>query len=147
MRRTHPSQPQWESALDRMLGEVVQQGEWQDLKGKGQRLNLDPPTGTPAELAMAHKIMEDNNVVPAWIEERKRILARIEAWRDKLASWSQASHRLTPESHQMEQWQKELAELNQAIADMNIGTPIWRMEVLKLDFNGELERAGIKPLL
>ena len=151
MRSTHPSQPQWEGVLDRMLGEAVKTGEWQNLRGKGQKLNLDSPAGTPADLVMAHKIMEDNHVLPTWLEERKRLLARIAAWRDKLAVWGQAAHGPGPETcpvprHQMQQCRQELEALNQAIADVNMGIPVWRMEVIKLDFHRELERAGIRPV-
>ncbi len=151
LQRAHPAHPQWEGVLDRMLGEAVQQTEWQNLKGKGQKLNLDPPAGTPPDQVMAHKIMEDNDVVPAWIAERKRILARIEAWRTRLAAQCQAHNtdRLkTPQarSRQTAQWRQELAELNQAIAEVNMGIPIWRMEVLKLDLRQELQRAGMQDL-
>ncbi len=146
--QAYPMQPQWESALERMLGEAVQQERWHKLRGQGQKLDLDPPAGTPADRVMAHKIMADNNVTPIWIEDRRRILARIDAWRDKLVTWRQtcAGDGLEdPQqwSQQKSLWHQELEDLNKAIVQVNIGIPIWRMAVLTLDFRQELARAGL----
>lgn len=145
----HPARASWEPVIDRMLGEAVRKQEWQNLKGRGQRLDLEPPPGTPPELILAHKIMADNDVVPAWIEDRKRLLARIRTWRSRVAAWQARREAGTVSAEdiqrQRRQWQQEVQALNRAIRDLNIMIPVLHMEVLKLDLDLELARAGSLP--
>ena len=145
--RVRSASEPWEGAVERMLGAAVHTAEWQNLKGKGQRLNLDPPLGTPADQAMAHKIMADNDVAPAWIEDRQRMRARIQAWRAALRDWRRrhAREEATASARwrrQCLQWQQDIQALNRAIDDANIQIPIWRLELVKLDLDAELARGS-----
>ena len=132
----------WEGVIDKMLGEAMQQKEWQDLKGKGQRMNLDAPAGVPADQVMGNKIMRDNEVAPAWIEDRKALLHRIGQWRQKLRSQVQSLGAAALQSQgQQTLLSQEIVALNRAIQDLNIAIPIFRLELVKLDLAAEMQRA------
>ncbi len=132
----------WEGVIDKMLGEAVQQKEWQDLKGKGQRMNLDAPAGVPADQVMSNKIMRDNEVAPAWIEDRKALLHRIGQWRQKLRSQVQSLGASALQSQEQQtRLRQEIGELNRAIQDLNIAIPVFRLELVKLDLAEEMQRA------
>lgn len=153
--RRRPPSPlqnkQWESMIDQMVGEAAQQDAWHNLKGKGRKLDLDPPPGTPPELVMAHKIMQDNDVAPSWIEDRKRLLRDIEDWRRQLKQRAATLKRNAPDDARAarglaDQCRQELAEFNRAIADLNLTVPVLKLELIQLDLAREMTRAGFPPL-
>ena len=57
----------WQSDLEHKLRTVIGDGDISQLPGAGAPLAPDPVAKSPAELRMAHKIMQDNDVLPAWI--------------------------------------------------------------------------------
>ncbi len=131
-----------EGVIDKILNSAMQQQDWQDLKGKGQRLNLEPPVGVPADQLMGNKIMQDNDVAPVWIEDRKALLHRIETWRQQLRARMQAlGVAARPSQPQQTVLRQEVEALNKAIQDLNIAIPIFRLELVQLDLAEEIRRA------
>ncbi len=132
----------WEGVIDKMLGEAVQHQEWRNAKGKGRRLNLDAPAGVPADQVMGNKIMRDNDVAPAWIEDRKALLHRIGQWRRQLRVQVQSRGAAALHGQrQQTRLRQEIAELNRAIQDLNIAVPVLRLELVQLDLAAEMRRA------
>jgi len=68
-----------ESMAERMLREAIEAGEFDDLPGKGQPVNLSQNPFEDPDLRVVHKLLRDAGFAPAWIEERKDIDATLEA--------------------------------------------------------------------
>lgn len=143
----------WESAVERIIREAMEEGEFDDLEGKGLPLDLSENPFEDPEMRMAHRLLRNNRVVPPWIEERKEVLAEIELMRSNLArDWERfevakgAEGRLGPQVA-VEEWQRALADfrrqvttLNRRIALYNLKAPSAAFHHPQLDAERELER-------
>lgn len=147
-RPQHPAYPgEREILIDRQLAESMNSPGWRNLKGKGRKLDLDPPPGVPPDMVMANKIMEDANVQPSWLEDRTALLAKIEAHRGQ---WRRRFRQLDPTHPNMpglrenwtEQVRRETAQLNREIRNLNLMLPLWRLEVVPLQPEGEIAAAA-----
>ena len=98
-------------------------------------------------MVMAHKIMEDANVQPSWLEDRTALLAKIQAWREQ---WQQRFRQLDhshPHAVRLrkdwtDQVHREVETLNQEIRDLNLVLPLWRLEVVPLRPEDEIAEAS-----
>ena len=147
-RPEHPAFPsEREILIDRQLAEAMNSSGWRNLKGKGRKLDLDPPPGVPPDMVMANKIMEDANVQPSWLEDRTSLLAKIEARREQ---WQRQFRRLDhshPHAARLrkdwtDQVHREVEKLNREIRDLNLVLPLWRLEVMPLQPEDELAQAS-----
>ena len=144
-RLAHPEER--ESLIDRQLAEAINSPGWRNLKGKGRKLDLDPPPGVPPDMVMANKIMEDANVQPSWLEDRTALLAKIEASRGQ---WRRRFRQLDPtrpntprmRKDWAEQVRREAAKLNREIRNLNLALPLWRLEVVPLQPEDEIAAAA-----
>jgi hypothetical protein len=55
------------------IREAIEAGEFDNLKGKGQPLNLEDDSHIPPELRMAYKILKNANCLPLELEMRKEV--------------------------------------------------------------------------
>lgn len=136
-----------ERLINRQLAEAVNSPDWRNLKGKGRRLDLDPPPGVPPDMVMANKIMEDANVQPSWLEDRTALLAKIEARREQWRQWFRRLDRSHAHAARLqEDWaervRREVADLNRQIRNLNLALPLWRLEVVPLQPEDELAQAS-----
>ncbi|HEX2622727.1 MAG TPA: DUF1992 domain-containing protein [Phototrophicaceae bacterium] len=58
-------------SMDEQLRKAQESPEWQNLPGQGKPLNLNEDPNTPSDMRLAYKILKDNDLAPAWIEEGK----------------------------------------------------------------------------
>ena len=134
----------WEGVIDKILGQAVQEKEWNDLKGKGRPLDLDSPSGVPADQVMGNRIMQNNNVVPTWIEDRKALLVRIDNWRQELCNRAHCFRATSLQSErQQADLQRKLADLNKDIQNINISIPVNQLELVQLVWAEEMQRTHI----
>src|SRR6267143_6327501 len=78
-----------ESLTEKRLREAIEKGEFDDLPGKGEPIDLkDNPFEDP-DLRMVHRLLRNAGFAPAWIEERKDIDAELEKAQTKLSrTWN-----------------------------------------------------------
>ncbi len=72
--------PTWESITERLIREAQEAGEFDDLPGRGRRLELDDDPREGA-MGLAFHLLRTNDTVPPWIaadREARRCAARIE---------------------------------------------------------------------
>ena len=62
-----------ESAIEQMIRQAMARGEFDNLKGKGRRLNLDDYFNTPEDVRMGFSILKSNDFVPEEVERLKEI--------------------------------------------------------------------------
>lgn len=57
--------------IDDIMNDALKEGKFDNLPGAGKQLRIDDDPNTPEAMKMAYKIMKDNDLAPAWIEEGK----------------------------------------------------------------------------
>src|SRR6266850_3886992 len=131
-----------ETLIDKMIRESMERGEFDDLPGEGQPIDLSENPFEDPELRTVHRLLRNAGFAPAWIEERKDIAAEFErAWatllrannlygkRGKLTAQQSesAGDRSLSKSAQWERAAKEFCEivaaLNQRIRIYNLKAP------------------------
>jgi len=63
----------WEPLIDRLIRESMERGEFNDLAGSGEPLDLNENPYEAPELRPVHRLLRNAGFAPAWIEERKDI--------------------------------------------------------------------------
>jgi len=152
-RRQRPRrQNEWQDLITEQLEEARAQGAFDNLPGAGQPLRLHENPNEPPDMHMANKLLKDNDLVPAWIDDRKKLLAEIEELRAEMQQqWDGICTRLETAAadqaslhsswqYTVGQWRKQISGLNQRIVALNITLPIWRLELHQLRLDEELER-------
>ena len=147
----------WTDLVGQRIEEAMRQGYFDNLPGQGKPLNLAKNPFVPEDMQMANKILENNELIPGWIGERKGILAQIDAWRAKLAETTARyvyAFRTTDDVAyqaelranwrvQVDAWREEIRSLNRRIEAVNMQQPAAHLEIFKLILDDELARAGI----
>jgi DnaJ homolog subfamily C member 28 len=118
-----------ESLAEKMLREAIENGEFDDLPGKGEPLDLKENPFEDSDLRVVHRLLRNAGFAPAWIEERKDIDAEFEAARTKLSrAWLLfGTSGKSPSDHEWErslrEFREKVAELNQRIRIYNLKAP------------------------
>lgn len=68
----------WEPLIDRLIRESMDRGEFDDLAGSGEPIDLSENPYEAPELRTAHRLLRNAGFAPAWIEERKDIEKELE---------------------------------------------------------------------
>lgn len=136
-----------------MIAQVKARGEFDNLEGAGQPLNLDE-NPFEGDLHMAHKILKDNGFAPYWIELGKEIDA-LKLKLDKEVDYFQrytrivfSEKRSAPALRQYEQKkhdfytqsQERLVEISKKILDYNLHCPVMHLGRANFDVDEELSR-------
>jgi hypothetical protein len=150
----------WESEVEKAMREAMEQGKFDNLKGKGKPQDLSVnPYLNPAD-EMAFKMLQDAGYAPDWIEDDKAVRAEIEKARATLArAWAYRRERLTTLALQTgpiaeaerarleESWRKaqsnfaeQVAALNRRIRDYNLKAPSSTLHRLPLRVDEEIRR-------
>lgn len=144
---------EWHDLIEELITEGREQGKFDNLPGKGKPLNL-PQNPYAPDQELAYALLKDNQLVPAWIMDRNRLLEQAKALRlDMERLWQRWKRQfdLEPASRdaisirwydQCQAWDKQIGELNKKIADFNLKRPSENLELIKLDLDWELSRLG-----
>lgn len=138
------------------IDEATRNGAFDNLRGKGKPLNLQPNPHVPAGMEMAYSIMQNNNISPEWIGDRNAVLQRIADFRLRLAAAvvdyqqaRQSASDVVERVAAMQDWQQQLPqvdaqmqEINRQIRIVNLKQPLIHLEIYVLRMDEELARAG-----
>ena len=107
----------WEPLIDRMIRESMDRGEFENLQGTGEPIDLSENPFEAPELRTAHRLLRNAGFAPAWIEERKDIDATFQRAREVLRRarklyWSASGEK----SHD---WQRALKEFRDCVGELN----------------------------
>ncbi len=140
----------WESLIDQKIREAIEQGEFDDLPGKGEPIDLSENPFEDPELRMAHRMLRNAGFAPSWIEESKDIDAELLLARNLLARvWMvlQRAHGSEFEKSAEARWGKSLnafraqaEQLNRRIAAWNLKVPAAGFQRAMIDVAREIER-------
>lgn len=73
-----------EKLVEKMIREAMEKGEFDNLAGQGQPLDLTEYFAAPEDVRIGHKLLKDANVIPEELE----LLRETEALRAELAQCS-----------------------------------------------------------
>jgi DnaJ homolog subfamily C member 28 len=145
----------WESLVDQKIREAMEQGEFDDLPGSGEPIDVSVNPFEDPEMRLAHRMLRNAGFAPSWIEERKDIDAELQIARNQLARvWTIRQNSRGTENEQGAQarWKEaatsfrtQAAELNRRIAAWNLKIPAAGFQRRLIDIEKEvsqIERAG-----
>lgn len=150
----------WDNLIEDKIQEGQEKGVFDQLKGKGKPLSLPKnPFGKDKELA--HSLLKDNKLTPAWIGSRKTISDQIEKLRSEIQKvWArhEREFRIIKDTayrdgliiswdDACQKWERDIQEINKQINDYNLKRPINNLEMIKLDLMRELDRTKARRWL
>lgn len=126
----------WESLVDRLIRESMERGEFEDLTGAGEPINLAENPFEDPDLRTSYRLLRNAGFAPAWIEELKDIDAR----QQQAVTVLRRARSLYPTD--TAQWRRAVtefrevgAELNQRIRLYNLKTPVVRLQRKVIDID------------
>ena len=144
----------WESLIDQKIREAMEQGEFDNLAGKGAPIDLSENPFEDPGWRTAHRLLRNAGFAPAWIEERKDIEFEIDAARNQLERvWTilQNARGTKDESDAKSRWERALAsfrqqaiQLNRRIAAWNLKVPSAGFQRKRIDAQREIEQVSIR---
>lgn len=159
-RRRYRLEHDRQNLIDDLIEAGREQGVFDNLPGMGKPLNLKRSLFAP-EKDLAHGLLKQNDLKPAWIMARSDLLAQIDSLRaDIKRKWTlyEREYRLGQGEGQRSalviawddaclKWIETITELNQQINDFNLKRPSENLELFKLSLDAELERASARRFL
>lgn len=145
----------WGSYIDRQIRKAMEDGEFDNLPGRGKPLNLPDDEHAPDDMRLAYKILQDNDLAPDWIMLGQDIDTKINDWLNRLRRAAQAyrAAMVAPDAtantraSAARSWQTAQAKLmasgaklNQEIAVYNLKVPAGVTHKLALNIQREINR-------
>ena len=122
----------WESLVDQKIREAMEQGEFDNLAGKGEPIDLSENPYEDPDWRTAHRMLRNAGFAPAWIEERKDIEAELEAARKQLSRvWTVVRNARGTENERgaKARWEKACSTFSQQAKDLNKQIVAWNLKV------------------
>jgi hypothetical protein len=122
--------PSWESLVERQIREAMSQGAFDDLPYQGRRLPLEDDSAA-GEWAIAHRLLREAGVAPAWIEsdkEARRLIAELDALIERAPRMSSLS-----QQRARGELRRIVSAANAAIERLNSEAPTDRQHRRPLD--------------
>src|SRR6266487_4263229 len=131
----------WESLIDQKIREAMEQGEFDDLPGKGKPVDTSENPFEDPEMRLAHRMLRNAGFAPSWIEERKDIDSKFEIARNQLARvWMVLQNTLGTENERGARirWEKALSSFQKQTGDLNRRILAWNLKVPAAGFQRRL---------
>ncbi len=127
----------WESLIDKKIREAIEQGEFDDLSGKGRPIDLSENPFEDPDWRLAHRMLRNAGFAPAWIEERKDIDNDLEAARTIMArAWLVKKNARGEHSRSAEaRWRKALADFREKATELNRRIDLWNLKAPDVGFH------------
>jgi DnaJ family protein C protein 28 len=122
------------SNIEEHIRRAMEQGEFDDLPGKGRPLNLDENPLEDPDWRLAHHMLRSGGFTLPWIETYREIekemddarqsLVRAWAWRQAAQSGGHAPEEIESEWQlALERFRQQIQSLNERISSYNMGVP------------------------
>lgn len=122
-----------ESMTEKKLREAIERGDFDNLPGKGEPVDLQENPFEDPDLRVVHRLLRSAGFAPAWIEERKDIDAQFEFAKTKLTrAWS-----LFGKTSEYE-WQRTVREFREQAAQLNERIKLYNLKAPAAVFHRRL---------
>ena len=131
----------WESLIDQKIREAMEQGEFDDLPGKGKPVDTSENPFEDPEMRLAHRMLRNAGFAPSWIEERKDIDSEVEIARNQLARVLAVRQNAIGTDHErgaLARWEKALASFQEQARELNRRIVAWNLKVPAAGFQRAL---------
>ena len=131
----------WESLVDQKIREAMEQGEFDDLPGMGEPIDISVNPFEDPEMRLAHRMLRNAGFAPSWIEERKDIDAEFEIARNQLAqAWTIRQNARDSEHERGAQarWEKALTSFRTQATELNGRIAAWNLKIPAAGFQRRL---------
>jgi len=131
-----------ETLVERQIRAAIEEGSFDALPHQGSRLPLEDDSAA-GDRALAHRMLRNAGVAPAWIEADKAVRALLDERDRLLARASRLSELARPRARG--EMRRLVEAANRAILRVNIEAPTDRQQRRPLDVDvelGRLERAA-----
>jgi hypothetical protein len=135
---------QWRDLVSQRIEEAMRDGAFENLRNRGKPIDPRPDPLTPSDMQMANTLLKNNELVPAWIADRRELLAAIERFQAQMQAGAathcaalasaNATEQETLTQHwaaQVARWRQDAAALNRRIDAQNFQQPAF-LEILKV---------------
>jgi len=108
----------WEPLIDRLIRESMERGEFDDLPGSGEPIDLTENPYDKPELRSVHRLLRNAGFAPAWIEERKDIEQEFERAYTILKRAKELYYRSSKDAGNKE-WERVIKEFRERVDELN----------------------------
>jgi DnaJ family protein C protein 28 len=123
-----------EPLIDRIIRESMERGEFDDLPGSGQPIDLSENPYEKPELANVHRLLRNAGFAPAWIRRTKRHRRRVSTF----VAVVQRAHKLYDSKAGDVRWQRALKEFREAVEELNQRIRLYNLKAPAAAFHREL---------
>jgi DnaJ family protein C protein 28 len=135
----------WESLVDKKIREAMEQGEFDDLQGKGEPIDLSENPYEDPDLRSAHRTLRNAGFAPSWIEERKDIDSEFEIAKTELHRVRTVLENARGTEHErgaQARWENALGAFRRQASDLNRRITAWNLKVPAQAFHRKLIDVG-----
>jgi hypothetical protein len=119
---------------EKRLREAIEKGEFDNLPGKGEPIDLRENPFEDPDLRVVHRLLRNAGFAPAWIEERKDIDASLAEGQTKLTrAWS--LFREDGKSPSGTEWARSAREFRQLVEELNQRIRIYNLKAPSTAFH------------
>ncbi|PWT81626.1 MAG: DUF1992 domain-containing protein [Acidobacteria bacterium] len=104
-----------ERLVEKKIREAMEQGEFDNLPGKGEPIDLKENPFEDPEMRMVYRLLRNAGFAPAFIEERKSIESEIEQARLLISR----ANRLYRDESKSGEWERAKAEFRETVRELN----------------------------
>ena len=117
----------WEPLIDRLIRESMERGEFDDLPGSGEPIDLTENPYEKPELRSVHRLLRNAGFAPVWIEERKDIEDQFQKAYAVLSRAKQL-YCSTPEDVDSRDWRRAIKEFRERVDELNQRIRIYNLK-------------------
>src|SRR5689334_5305945 len=117
----------WEPLIDRLIRESMERGEFDDLPGSGEPIDLRENPYEKPELRSVHRLLRNAGFAPPWIEERKDIEDQFQRAYSILRRARELYCRSSKDVD-TRQWQRAMKEFRERIDELNQRIRIYNLK-------------------
>ena len=117
----------WEPLIDRLIRESMERGEFDDLPGSGEPIDLSENPYEKPELRSVHRLLRNAGFAPAWIEERKDIENQFQQAYSILRRAKELYCQSSKDVDNRE-WQRTIKEFRERVDELNQRIRIYNLK-------------------
>ena len=127
----------YERLVDKLIRESMERGEFDDLPGSGEPIDLNENPFVPPDMQTVNRILKNAGFAPAWIEERKAIDASFIEAKTQL---TRAKEIYSRESKLTDspQWKRAVQEFRETVAELNRRIKFYNLKAPTVGFHRKM---------